>query len=110
MKNLLDQYQINTETIIKRMLLGALVGFIVISMFVFGVKNPNPNWGQYWMLRPLIVVPIIASLSSLIFFSINIFGFPKAWRKILILVLSTIGFMIALWIGIILGLHGTLWN
>lgn len=110
MKNILAQYQIQSQTIVKRMLLGALIGLVVISVFVFGVQHPNPDWGKYWMLRPLIVVPIIASLSTLIFFSLNIFGFPKGWRKTVILLFSVIGYIIAFWIGVVLGLDGTLWD
>ena len=93
-----------------RMLVGAGIGLAVISLFVFGINNPNPEWGKFWMMRPLIVVPLAGAMGGLCnYFLIhfhNRFGINKA----VAVIVSGFVFIIGLWLGIVLGLDGTLWD
>lgn len=52
------------ETVIRRMCFGATIGLLVISFFVFGVDKPNPDWPKHWIIKPLLVTPIIAAIGT----------------------------------------------
>jgi hypothetical protein len=102
--------QIPSKSLIKTMLLGATIGLILISLLVFSVKHPNPDWGKWWFIRPLIITPLVASLGSLSFY-LKYFIQPQSiLMRVFIMLLSTIAFIFTLWVGIILGLDGTLWD
>ena len=102
--------QIETISIIKRMLIGAAIGLTLISIFVFSVDEPNPEWGKYWMIRPLIITPLVAAFGSLSFFLNDIVRPESDIMRLVVFLLSALAFIIALWMGFILGLDGTLWN
>jgi len=88
----------------------AIFGIIVISLFVFGVDNPDPSWGKYWRIKPLIITPIICAFSSLIFLSAYILDPKTQGMKITIYFLSMLIFLFGTWVGVVLGLNGTMWN
>lgn len=92
------------------MFFGAVIGLIVISGFVFSVNHPDPSWGPHWKIRPLILTPLITAFGMLSFF-LKDFARPntQTWR-ILVFLFSLACFFISLWLGIILGLDGTLWD
>lgn len=102
--------QINRKSLTKRMLLGAAIGLFFISIFLYSVKKPDPNWGKFWMIRPLIIVPLAGAFGSLSFYLKDFIGSQSSWKNILAIIFSSLAFIIILWIGIILGLDGTLWN
>jgi len=102
--------KISAVFIFKRALIGALIGFGIISLFVFTVTNPNPEWGENWKVRPLIVTPLATALATLSFLLKNLFEPKRKWVKALVVLISTVGFAIGLWLGVVLGLDGTLWN
>lgn len=64
--------QLNTRAVILRMLLGAAIGFAIISVFVFSVDNPNPDWGKFWRIRPLIITPLAGAFGILSFYLTNL--------------------------------------
>ena len=92
------------------MLTGALVGLGFISLIVFRVDSPDPAWGPYWRIRPLVLTPLIAALGMLAFFARDILLPESPVKKFLVFLLSLALFLIALWLGMILGLDGTLWD
>ena len=49
------------SSLIKRMLIGAAIGLAVISLFIFPAKGGNPEWGRFWMIKPLLVTPFSGS-------------------------------------------------
>jgi hypothetical protein len=93
----------------KPMLIGAGVGLIVISFFVFGVPKPNPEWGSLWMIRPLIVTPIAGAMGGAFYYYMDYLSFRGLNRTVAV-ILSLIVFIVGLWLGIVLGLAGTMWN
>ncbi len=103
-------HNVNRKSLIIKMVIGAALGFVLISLMVFSVKNPKPEWGELWMIRPLIIVPLAGTAGSLFFSSIEILRPQSIWTKILLIIASAFAFIVAMWIGIILGLDGTLWN
>ncbi len=96
--------------LLHRMLLGAGIGLAVISFFLLMVKNPDPSWPDLWMLRPLVIVPLAVAGAGLCFHFLDKYRYEKDWNKILITLLGIIGHFIALWLGMVVGLDGTLWN
>jgi hypothetical protein len=94
----------------RRMLIGALIGLIVICYFVFSVDRPNPAWPQYWRIRPLLVAPLAGAFGILSFYLKFIIPPKNSLMNVLVIFISVLAFMIALWMGTVLGLSGTMWN
>lgn len=90
----------------SRTLLGGGVALAAILFFVIGAGKGRPEWGQYWMVKPLILTPLIGTIAGAITHKMEQLG----WNKILTAILNVIGYLVALWIGIVLGLNGTMWN
>ncbi len=91
------------------MLAGALIAFALIAFFVYGVDNPDPDWGRYWMIRPLVIVPFAGAVGGGFFYWMERQGFQNGVR-VLSMLISFIVYIIGLWIGFVLGLDGTLWD
>ncbi len=49
-------------SLVKRMLAGAGMGLLLISLFLLSAGEPNPEWGKQWIIRPLIIVPLAGAL------------------------------------------------
>lgn len=108
--NNLTKQPINSALLAKRMLIGAAIALILISVFLLGVHNPKPEWGKLWMLKPLIVVPLAGAMGGLFYYFMNRFEYQGGWKKALVVAISLIIYIIGLWLGSVLGLNGTLWN
>jgi hypothetical protein len=93
----------------KPMLIGAGIGLIAISFFVFGVDKPNPEWGKLWMIRPLIVTPIAGAMGGAFYYFMD-YQSSRGFNRTIAVILSLIVFIVGLWLGIVLGLAGTMWN
>lgn len=94
----------------KRMLVGAGIGLLAISYFLISLDEPDPAWGKLWMIRPLIIVPLAGAMGGLCNFYLLQFYYLAGINKTVALILSGIIFLIGLWLGIVLGLDGTMWN
>jgi hypothetical protein len=101
---------LNPRRIALNMLVGAAIGLVLISLLVFGVDDPDPSWGRAWRVRPLIITPLAAAFGMLAFFLRDIVRPDNGAQRILVFLLSLAGFIVALWLGVVLGLDGTLWN
>ncbi|WP_374949375.1 hypothetical protein [Mucilaginibacter sp.] len=95
--------------LIKTMLIGAGIALAVITVFILPV-NPNPGWGKFWMIRPLIITPLAGAAGGAVYYVLNWIANPTGWIKVGVITLSLVVYLISLWLGIILGLVGTLWN
>ncbi len=94
----------------KRMLQGAGIALVLISLFLYGVNNPDPAWPKFWMLKPLLIVPIAGALGGVFYYYMDHLFYQGGWIKLLAHVMRLVGYVIALWLGTVLGLNGTLWN
>lgn len=92
------------------MMIGAGIALAVISLFVFGADNPNPEWGEFWMIRPLIVTPIAGATGGAFYFFMNRMREKGQINGAATIILSLIVYIIGLWLGIVLGLDGTMWD
>jgi hypothetical protein len=94
----------------SRMLAGAVLGLLVIAFFLFSAGDPDPLWGKLWMVRPLIIVPVAGAMAGLCNYFIVKYRFLFGIRKMMAIVISVVVFAVALWLGVVLGLDGTMWN
>lgn len=103
-------YRLKPKTILLNVLTGYVVGLGVISLFISGVDHPKPEWGPYWMLRPLIITPLASACGALALLLPDFLKLITPWKRILALLVGLVLFMAAMWTGIILGLESTLWD
>lgn len=101
---------INQALLIKRMLLGAGIALVLISVFLLQAGAPDPDWGKLWMIRPLIIVPLAGAAGGAFYYFMNPLRYQGGWKRIVANILSLIVYIIGLWLGTILGLDGTWWN
>ena len=94
----------------KRIMIGAAIGLAVISYFVLTANGGNPEWGRFWMIRPLILVPFAGAMGGLVSFFMVQLADLNGWNKVLVNIFSVLVFIIGLWMGIVLGLDGTMWD
>lgn len=95
----------------KRMLVGLGIGLAIISFFILSTQHPRPEWGRFWMVKPLIVTPLVGAICGACFhLMMRQFRKLTGWKKTAVLIITLIGYFIGLWMGIVLGLAGTLWN
>jgi hypothetical protein len=101
---------IDPRALLRASLIGWAIGFLVISFFVFGVDSPNPDWSRYWMIRPLIITPLAGACGGAVFYFMNHLRRHYGWNVILVNVICFVIAFIGLWMGIVLGLVGTMWH
>ncbi len=94
----------------KRMLVGAAIGLAVVLFFLVQTDEPNPNWSKFWMIKPLIVVPFAGAMGGLLYSLMDRLRYQGGWKKITANMGSVLVFIVGLWMGLVFGFAGTLWN
>ena len=94
----------------KRMLLGTGIGLFMISFFVISAGRGNPAWGDYWRIKPLLLTPFLGAVIGACYDVTEPLRRLDGWLGRLFLVLSLLGYFIGLWMALVLGLAGTMWN
>jgi hypothetical protein len=93
----------------KPVIIGSIFGLLFISSFLIRVNPVHPDWGKFWMIQPLVVGALAGAGGGFFFYFMNLFRFQGA-AKVLSVFVCLIVFVIAMWMGIVLGFHGTMWN
>ena len=94
----------------KRMILGAGIGFLFISLFLITADGAKPEWGDFWMLRPLLIAPFAGAMGGVFYTFLDPWRQKGGHQKFLANLLSVVVFIFGLWIGSVLGLDGTYWD
>jgi cbb3-type cytochrome oxidase subunit 1 len=102
--------QITLKQVFIRMAIGALIGLALMALFILPIRDPNPEWGSNWRLRPLTLTPLITAFGFLAFFLKEYIQPKTDGGRILVFLISALAFVVSLWMGFVLGLVGTLWN
>lgn len=92
------------------MLLGAGIGLTLISVFLIMADKSDPGWHRFWMIRPLLIVPLAGSMGGLFYTITEPWRRQGGWKKIMLIIVCLLVYLIALWIGTVLGLEGTYWD
>ena len=95
---------------LKPILTGAGIALALIVLFLLGGNNADPAWGKYWMIRPLIIVPLAGAGGGLFYYLVDRWRSRFGWNRIVVIILCIIAYIIGLWIGAVVGLDGTYWN
>lgn len=90
-------------------LVGAGIALLVISFFVFGVDEPHPEWGKFWMIKPLLLTPLAGALGGA-FYSFMDYQSSRGFNRTLAVLLGIVVYLVGLWLGTVLGLNGTMWD
>ncbi len=95
---------LNTKTnqpiaLVKPMVVGAGIALFVISLFVFGVDEANPEWGRFWMIRPLIITPLAGAMGGA-FYALMDYQSSRGFNRTLAILLSFVVYLIGLLLGI----------
>ncbi|RYU97102.1 potassium transporter KefB [Emticicia agri] len=109
-KNNLSAQNFNTPLLIRRVLIGTAIGLAVILFFVLRVNPNHPDWGQYWLVQPLIVTPLAGAAAGVCNHFLDFLRVQGSTQKIIANILAVLIYLVGLWMGIVLGLHGTMWN
>ena len=94
---------------VKPIVVGAGIALLVISFFVFGVDEPHPEWGKFWMIRPLLITPLAGAMGGA-FYAFMSYQCARGFNRTVAILLSLVVYLIGLWLGIVLGLDGTMWD
>lgn len=105
----LETRRLETGSFIKPILIGAVVAFLVISLFVFGLNNPAPEWGRFWKIRPLIITPLAGAVGGA-FYAYMQSRVNRGFNRTAAVLISLLVYIIGVWLGVVLGLDGTLWD
>ncbi|MVN91612.1 potassium transporter KefB [Mucilaginibacter aquatilis] len=100
----------NSSSLKLRMLIGGSVALVLIAIFLLPVKNVRPEWGQFWMVRPFIIVPLAGATGGAVSYYLTKLLPQSGWVKVATVLLSLLIYIIGLWLGTVLGLAGTLWD
>lgn len=109
-QNEIQNQPVNMAASGKRMLAGAVIGVVLISLFLVGVGAPDPGWEKLWTIRPLVIVPFAGAIGGLCNYVFVRFHNKVGVSKAVAVILSVVVFILGLWLGFVLGLDGTLWN
>jgi hypothetical protein len=94
----------------RSVVLGAGIGLAVVSFFLLMAGEPNPDWPKFWMIRPLIVIPLAGAGAGLVYYFIDPLHYSENRKKILALITCIVIYIVSLWMGTVLGLAGTMWH
>ena len=99
-----------TPALGKRMLTGAGIALVMISFFIISAGKGSPGWGDYWRIKPLLLTPCLGAITGLCYDVTEPLRRLSGWLGRLFLLVSLLGYFIGLWISLVLGLNGTMWN
>lgn len=92
------------------MLIGAIIGLVLIIIFILSADYVDPEWPKYWMIKPLILTPVVSSFGGVLYYYFDKLRASGPVMNVIATILGLLGYVFFLWIGFVLGLNGTFWN
>jgi len=92
------------------MFLGGGVGLFLITFFLTTADGNDPSWGQYWWIRPLLIVPMAGAAAGAAYYFLDLWALQRGWSRIITGLFGFALLFVALWLGSVLGLDGTYWD
>lgn len=109
-RNELQNHSIHSAPVGVRMMQGGGLALILILIFLLSAGEPDPDWPQYWIVKPLLVVPVAGAIGGVFYFFMDHLRAKSGWLKALGALLSIAGYFVVLWLGTVEGLNGTMWD
>ena len=94
----------------RRALIGAGIGLLITALFIYSADNADPTWSKFWFIKPFILTPLATAMGGAFFFYVEKLFFFNGWNKALAIIIGLLGFVVSLWLGMVLGFNGTYWN
>lgn len=94
---------------LTRILMGAAIALCAILFFIVGAET-QPNWPDLWRIRPLIMTPLAGAFGGGLFYLTSNWLQEAGLNRITAAFFSLAVYLVVLWLGIVLGLEGTLWD
>ena len=99
-----------STSFVKSILMGGGFALALMALFLYTAGEPNPEWGPFWRIRPLVVVSLAGAIGGAFWHFMLSAARRGGWRKFLRFLLGMFLYIIALWLGTVLGLDGTYWD
>lgn len=96
--------------LIRALVFGALPALAFISFFLMTAGEPDPQWSPYWRIRPLLVVPLAGMAGGVLWWMLTIWRARSGAIGIIARIMGVLGYLVAVWMGLVLGLVGTYWH
>jgi hypothetical protein len=93
-----------------RISIGAVAGLAVILFFLSMSDGGDPSWGKYWMIRPLVVGTFAGAMAGFCNYIILHYRALAGLNRPVAVILSVVVSIAGMWMGIVLGFNGTMWN
>ncbi len=110
MKDHFAEKHLVNRNMIRRAIIGAIIGLVFISLFLVKGGEGDPSWPQYWWIRPLVVVPAAGAAGGIFWHILAPMRALGGWKSVTGFILSVLGFIVCLWLGSVAGLDGTYWD
>ena len=104
------KHTFKSRSLVRNMLTGATIGLLLIGFFLYKADTPDPEWPRFWIIRPLLLVPLAGAMGGLFYTFMEPWRKKNGWTKAAAYLLCLIVFLIGLFMGTVLGLDGTYWN
>jgi hypothetical protein len=78
------------------MAMGAIPGLILISVIFMGTGEPDPSWGKYWMIKPLIMPALAGSCAGGFLYFSNHLRKQLGWNTTLVSILGGLMYLMSL--------------
>jgi hypothetical protein len=99
-----------STSFIKSVIFGGGFAFALMAFFLYTAGEPHPDWGPLWRIRPLLVITVAGAIGGAFWHFMLSAARRGGWRKFLRFLLGMLLYLIALWLGSVLGLDGTYWD
>ncbi len=109
-QNELQPQPIHTASVGKRMLQGGAIALTVIVLFLVSAGEGNPAWPKLWLVKPLFITPLSGAMGGVYYYFMDHLRSEGGITKVVAHIMSLIGYLIVLFMGIVLGLDGTYWD
>lgn len=101
---------IHSASLVKRMLQGATIAFVLIALFLLSADNSDPSWPKFWIVKPFIIVAVAGAMGGVFYYFMDHLRYQGGWKNIVAMAISLFGYLFLLWIATVLGLDGTYWD
>jgi hypothetical protein len=92
------------------MIQGVIPALILVIVFLVTAGEPDPEWGKFWRLRPILVLTFAGAMGGVCYYILDYLRYRGGWRMIVAYILSFIVYLFGIWIGFVLGFVGTYWH